>query len=320
VGAREFGIFLALVALCAVMAVASPAFLTELNIFNVMRGMSTIGIMAIGMTMVIVTGGIDLSIGSILAASSILCARLMYTEVTTPFMAFLIGLAFGGLLGLANATIITRLHVNPFITTLGMMTIARGLAYLFASGLEGTVASNVPLRDEAIAFLGNGYILQDTFLQRGIPFPVILMVVLVILFTLFLRFFVLGRQIYAVGSNEVAARLSGVPANRVKMFVYMLTGVLAALAGIMTAGLLRTAATNAGAEVALDVIAAVVIGGASLAGGQGTIFGAIIGAAIMAVVRNSFVLLQVPSYAQQITIGVVIIAAVSADWWRRRGR
>jgi ribose transport system permease protein len=318
--AREFGIFLALLALCAVMALASPAFLTELNIFNVMRGMSTIGIMAIGMTMVIVTGGIDLSIGSILAASSILCARLMYTEVTTPFMAFLIGLAFGGLLGLANATVITRLHVNPFITTLGMMTIARGLAYLFASGLEGTVASNVPMRDEAISFLGNGYVLQDTFLQRGIPFPVILMVVLVILFTLFLRFFVLGRQVYAVGSNEIAARLSGVPSSRVKLFVYSLTGVLAALAGIMTAGLLRTAATNAGSGIELDVIAAVVIGGASLAGGQGTIIGAIIGAAIMAVVRNSFVLLQVPSYAQQITIGVVIIAAVAVDWWRRRGR
>ena len=315
--AREFGIFLALIALCFIMAVLSPAFLTELNVFNVLRGMSTTGIMAIGMTMVIVTGGIDLSIGSILAASSILCARLMFTGVTTPFMAFLIGLAFGGLLGLANATIITRLHVNPFITTLGMMTIARGLAYLFASGLEGTVASNVPMRDEAISFLGNGYVLQDTFLQRGIPFPVILMAVLVILFTLFLRFFVLGRQVYAVGSNEIAARLSGVPANRVKMFVYMLTGVLAALAGIMTAGLLRTAATNAGAEVALDVIAAVVIGGASLAGGTGTILGAIIGAAIMAVVRNSFVLLQVPSYAQQITIGIVIIAAVAADWWRR---
>jgi ribose transport system permease protein len=318
--AREFGVFLALVILVVVMSLASPSFLTELNIFNVMRGMSTIGIMSIGMTMVIVTGGIDLSIGSILAASSILTARLMFTEATSPLVAVIIGLAFGGLLGLTNGLVITRLHVNPFITTLGMMTIARGIAYLFASGLQGTVASNVPMRDEAMSFLGNGYILQDTFLQRGIPFPVILMAVLVILFTLFLRFFVLGRQIYAVGSNEAAARLSGVPANRVKLFVYSLTGILAALAGIMTAGLLKTAATNAGTGVELDVIAAVVIGGASLAGGQGSILGAIIGAAIMAVVRNSFVMLQVPSYAQQITIGVVIIAAVAIDWWRRRGR
>lgn len=317
---REFGVLLALVVLVVAMSFLSPAFLTELNIFNVLRGMSTIGIMSIGITMVIVTGGIDLSIGSILAAASIMTARLIYTEVTTPWIAVLIGLGFGGVLGMVNGLVITRLRVNPFITTLGMLTVARGVTYLLASGLEGTVASNVPLRDEGVSFLGNGYVLQDTFLARGIPFPVILMIILVIIFTLFLRYTVLGRQIYAVGSNEIAARLSGVPANQVKLFVYTLTGVLSALAGIMTAGLLRTAATNAGSGIELDVIAAVVIGGASLSGGEGSIFGAIIGAAIMAIVRNAFVLLQFPSYAQAITIGVVIIAAVATDQWRRRQR
>jgi ribose transport system permease protein len=317
---REIGVLLALVILVMAMSLLSDAFLTELNIFNVLRGMSTIGIMSIGMTMVIVTAGIDLSIGSILAASSVITARLMFTEVTDPWTAVLLGLMFGGGLGMANGLIITKLKVNPFITTLGMMTIARGLTYLLASGLQGTVASNVPMRDPAVSFLGGGYVLQDTFLQRGIPFPVILMFILVIVFSLFLRNTVLGRQVYAVGSNEAAARLSGVPADRVKIFVYTLTGILCALAGIMTAGLLRTAATNAGVGIELDVIAAVVIGGASLAGGEGTIFGAIIGAAIMAVVRNAFVLLQFPSYAQQITIGVVIVAAVAIDRWRRRNR
>jgi ribose transport system permease protein len=317
---REIGVLLALVLLMILMSIASPSFLTELNIFNVLRGMSTIGIMSIGMTMVIVTGGIDLSVGSILAAASIMTARLMFTEAVDPWIAFLLGLGFGGLLGFTNGLVITRLKVNPFITTLGMMAVARGLTYLLASGLQGTVASNVPMRNEAVSFLGNGYILEGSFLQRGIPFPVILMFVLVILFTLFLRFTVLGRQIYAVGSNEAAARLSGVPADRVKLFVYALTGVLAALSGIMTAGLLRTAATNAGVGVELDVIAAVVIGGASLVGGEGTIIGAIIGAAIIAVVKNAFVLLQFPSYAQQVTIGVVIIAAVAIDRWRRRDR
>jgi len=317
---REIGVLLALVVLVIVMSLANPSFLTELNIFNVLRGMSTIGIMSIGVTMVIVTGGIDLSVGSVLAAASIMTARLMFTEVADPWLAFVLGLGFGGLLGFTNGMVITRLKVNPFIATLGMMTVARGLTYLLASGLQGTVASNVPMRNEAVSFLGNGYILQGGILERGIPFPVIIMFALVILFTLFLRYTVLGRQIYAVGSNEAAARLSGVPADRVKVFVYTLTGVLAALAGIMTAGLLRTAATNAGSGVELDVIAAVVIGGASLAGGEGTIIGAIIGAAIMAVVRNAFVLLQFPNYAQQITIGVVIIAAVAADRWRRRNR
>lgn len=317
---REIGVLFALIVLVIAMSVLSPSFLTELNVFNVLRGMSTIGIMSIGMTMVIVTGGIDLSVGSILAAASIMTARLIFTEVTDPWMAFLLGLGFGGLLGLINGLVITRLKVNPFITTLGMLTVARGLTYLLASGLQGTVASNVPLRHEGISFLGNGYVLQDTFLKRGIPFPVILMFALVIIFSLFLRYTVLGRQIYAVGSNEAAARLSGVPTARVKLFVYTLTGVLCALAGIMTAGLLRTAATNAGTGVELDVIAAVVIGGASLVGGEGTILGAIIGAAIIAIVQNAFVLLKIPSYAQQVTIGVVIIAAVAADQWRRRKR
>ena len=194
-----------------------------------------------------------------------------------------------------------------------MLSIARGLAYLLASGLQGTVASNVPMRDEAVNFLGSGYI-------GPVPVPVIEMFVLVIVFSLFLRSTVLGRQIYAVGSNEQAARLSGVPVNLVKLFVYTITGALAALAGIMTAGLLETSATNAGTGSELDVIAAVVIGGASLAGGEGTIIGSIIGAAIMAVLRNAFVLLQFPIYMQTISIGVVIILAVAIDQLRRRSR
>ena len=194
-----------------------------------------------------------------------------------------------------------------------MLSIARGLAYLLASGLQGTVASNVPMRDEAVNFLGSGYV-------GPVPVPVIEMIVLVIVFSLFLRSTVLGRQIYAVGSNEQGARLSGVPVNLVKLFVYTVTGALAALAGIMTAGLLETSATNAGTGSELDVIAAVVIGGASLAGGEGTIIGSIIGAAIMAVLRNAFVLLQFPIYMQTISIGVVIILAVALDQIRRRSR
>ncbi len=316
---REIGVLMALIVLVVAMSLLSESFLTELNVFNVLRGMSTIGIMSIGMTMVIVTAGIDLSVGSILAASSLLVARLIYTEVASPLPAFILGLGFGGLLGFANGLIITRLKVNPFITTLGMLSAARGITYLLASGLQGTVASNVPLRDEGLTFLGNGFV-QLPFLERGIPVPVILMFVLVIVFSLFLRYTVLGRQIYAVGSNEPAARLSGVPVDRVKVFVYTLTGVLCALSGVISAGLVQTAATNAGTGIELLVIAAVVIGGASLMGGEGTILGAIIGAAIMAVVRNAFVLLQFPNYAQQITIGTVIVVAVAFDQWRRRRR
>jgi ribose transport system permease protein len=310
---REFGVFLALVLLVVMMRFLTPYFWKPDNIFNVLRGMSTIGIMAIGQTMIIVTGGIDLSVGSVLAASAMLTARVMYLNAVPPWIAVLIGMGFGTLLGAINGLIITRIKVNPFITTLGMLSIARGLAYLLASGLQGTVASNIPMRDESVNFLGSGHI-------GPVPFPVILMFVLVVIFSLFLRNTVLGRQIYAVGSNEQAAHLSGVPVNLVKLFVYTITGALAALAGIMTSGLLGTSATNAGTGTELDVIAAVVIGGASLAGGQGTIIGSIIGAAIMAVLRNAFVLLQFPIYMQTISIGLVIILAVAIDQVRRRNR
>jgi ribose transport system permease protein len=167
------------------------------------------------------------------------------------------------------------------------------------------------MRNEAVNFLGAGYL-------GPVPFPVIEMFVVLILASLFLNHTVLGRQIYAVGSNEQAARLSGVNVERVRLFVYTLLGGLCAWAGVMNAGLLSTAATNLGVGNELDVIAAVVIGGASLAGGQGTVFGAIIGGAIMAVLRNAFVLLKLPIYMQTVAIGVVIILAVATDQLRRR--
>ncbi len=316
---RELGVLFALIVLVIAITTQTPYFFTSQNIFNVLRGMSTVGIMAIGMTMIIVTAGIDLSVGSVLAASAMLTARVMFTGIASPWGSVAIGLGFGMLLGLINGLIITKVRVNPFITTLGMLSIGRGTTLFLASNLQGTVASNIPMRDETVNFLGGGYI-ENVPLVGRIPFPVIEMFVLVIIFSLFMRYTVLGRQIYAVGSNETAARLSGVPVDRVKIFAYTITGFFCALAGIMNAGLLSTAAANAGQGTELDVIAAVVIGGASLSGGEGTIFGAIIGAAIMAVLRNAFVLLHFPSYMQTITIGIVIIVAVAVDQLRRRQR
>ena len=308
---REMGVFIALVILIVIMSFASPYFLNMQNIFNILRGMSTVGIMAIGMTMIIITGGIDLSIGSILAVSGMVTARILYHQFP-PFIALIGGFGMGFLVGAANGVIITKIKVNPFITTLAMLSIGRGLTYLLATGLQGAVASNIPMRNQAINFLGNGYI-------GPVPFPVIEMAALVLIFSLFLKHTVLGRQIYAVGSNLEAARLSGVNVDRVRIFVYLLTGGLCALAGIMDGGLLSTAATNAGMGKELDVIAGVVIGGASLAGGEGTIIGAIIGAAIMAILRNAFVLLHFSAYMQTIAIGVVIILAVSLDQLRKPG-
>lgn len=303
---REVNIFIALVGLVILMSLLSPYFLKTDNIFNVLRGMSTIGIMAIGQTMVIITGGIDLSVGSLMAVSSMLTARLLTIHDENAFMAVLGGLLFGLILGTINGLIITKFRINAFITTLGMLSIGRGLTYLLATGTRGGVASNIPMQNESIVFMGNGYL-------GPVPFPVIILLFLVILAAVFLKRTVLGRYIYAIGSNERSARLSGVPVNKVRVFVYAITGFFCVLAGIIVTGRLSTAATNIGIGNELDVIAAVVIGGASLQGGEGTVTGAIIGATIMAIVRNAFVLLHIPNHFQTITIGIVIIMAVGLD-------
>ncbi len=303
---REVNVLLALILMIMIMSVASPYFLKQDNVFNVLRGMSTIGIMAIGQTMVIITGGIDLSVGSLMAASSMLTARFITVYGGNAFLAVICGLAFGLLLGSVSGLIITRFRINPFITTLGMLSIGRGLTYLLATGVKGSVASNIPMQNKSIIYLGNGYL-------GPIPFPVVILLILVILATLFLNRTVPGRYIYAVGSNERSARLSGVPVNRIRVFVYAVSGLFCALAGIILTGRLSTAATNIGIGNELDVIAAVVIGGASLQGGEGTVTGAIIGATIMAIVRNAFVLLHIPNHFQTITIGVVIVLAVGLD-------
>lgn len=307
---RESGVFVALIVLCIIMSFASQYFLKPENIFNVLRSMSTIGIMAIGMTMVIVGGGIDLSVGSVAAVSAMVTARQMTYGGWSPWVAFSTGILVGLLCGGVNGVVITRLKVPPFIATLGMYSVARGLTFAASWGLQGAVASNIPMRNPQVNFLGGGYVGE-------VPFPVIEMAILVLVSTWFLGQTVLGRQIYALGSNEQAARLSGVRISQVRLFVYTITGGLSALAGIMSAGLLSTAATNLGTGAELDVIAAAVIGGASLAGGEGSILGAIIGAAIMAVIRNAFVLLKMPIYMQSVTIGVVIVLAVVLDQFRK---
>ena len=309
---REMGVFLVLVLLCIIMGFASPYFWKPQNIFNILRNMSTIGIISIGMTMIIITGGIDLSVGSMVGAAGMVTARMMYMGMN-PLLAVIFGFAFGFLLGAVNGLLITRVIVPPFIATLGMMSVARGLTYFFATGIKGAVASNVPLTHPVVGFMGGGYI-------GPIPFPVIEMVVLVIIFQWFLSNTVIGRQIYAVGSNAEAARLSGVNSDNIQIFVYTLTGGFCAMSGIISAGLLSTAATNAGTGTEMDVIAAVVIGGASLSGGEGSIRGAVVGAAIMAVIKNAFVLLHLPAFVQTITLGVVVVLAVAADGLRKKGQ
>ena len=306
---REAGTVAALAALCVAMSLASPYFFTLRNIFNVLQGMSTIGIMAIGATMVLVAGGLDLSVGSVMALGAVLTARLMTYDGLNPWLASAAGLGAGLAFGLLNGVLVTRARIIPFIATLGTLSVGRGLAYLFATGQAG-VASNVPMRDASVGFLGAGYI-------GPVPMPVILMLILGVIAALFLGNTVLGRQIYAVGSNLRAARLCGISVDRVQVFTYVVAGGLSALAGVIATGLLSTASTNLGQGVELDVIAAAVIGGTSLSGGEGSVVGTLVGAAIMAVVRNAFVLLGMPLHFQTMIIGIVILLAVGLDRRRR---
>jgi len=305
---RELGTLGALVVLCIALSLASPYFFTLRNIFNVLQGMSTIGIMAIGATMVLVAGGLDLSVGSVMALGAVVTARLMTYEGVNPWLAAIAGLAVGLAFGWFNGLLITRAHIVPFIVTLGTLSVGRGLAYLFATGPAG-VASNVPMRDSSVGFLGAGYV-------GPVPMPVIVMLALLAAAAIFLGRTVLGREIYAVGSNARAAHLCGINVDRVQCFTYVVAGGLSALAGIISTGLLSTASTNLGAGVELDVIAAAVIGGTSLSGGEGSVVGTVLGAGIMAVVRNAFVLLGMPLHLQTMIIGLVILLAVGLD--RRR--
>lgn len=305
---RELGTLAALIILCVALSLASPYFFTLRNIFNVLQGMSTIGIMAIGATMVLVAGGLDLSVGSVMALGAVVTARLMTYDGVNPWLAAVAGIVVGLAFGWLNGLLVTRAHIVPFIVTLGTLSVGRGLAYLFATGQTG-VASNVPMRDAGVGFLGAGYI-------GPVPMPVIIMLALVVAAATFLGSTVLGREIYAVGSNLRAAHLCGINVDGVQRFTYIAAGGLSALAGIISAGLLSTASTNLGAGVELDVIAAAVIGGTSLSGGEGSVVGTVLGAGIMAVVRNAFVLLGMPLHLQTMIIGLVILLAVGLD--RRR--
>ncbi|KJS50570.1 ABC transporter permease [Desulfosporosinus sp. BICA1-9] len=298
-----FGIVMILLVMCTFIAVLSDKFLTTDNLLSVFRAFSFVAIMAIGECLVIITGGIDLSVSSIFAFSGVISAMAMVQWGLPVPLAIMIGMAAGVAFGFANGIFITKLKLPPFIATLGILSIARGLSYGITGGYP------IPDFPASFKFIGQGYI-------GIIPFPVILLILLGIIFSIFLRSTVFGRRIYAIGGNEEAARVSGINTDRTKIIVYCLSGLLAGIAGMATAARLGVAQSTAGMGYELDTIAAVIIGGTSVSGGVGTVFGAIIGAAIMGVLRNGLILLNVSAYWQQTVIGCVIILAVSADQLR----
>lgn len=305
---KELNIFLALLVLCIFLSTQSDVFLTSNNLLGVARAFSLTAIVAIGQTMVILTGGIDLSVGSVLAFSGITTAMLLAGGSPLALAmagGFLVGMGFG----LANGLLITKVGLPPFIATLGMLSVGRGLVYVLTNATPITVS-----RDHAFLIqLGQGYV-------GVVPVPVIIMVIVTIVATIFLTQSTLGRYIYAVGGNEEAARLAGINVTLVKITVYVISSTLAALAGMILVARLISAQPSAGLGFELPVIAASIIGGTSLMGGEGTVLGAVLGAAIMGILDNGMVLLGVNVYAQQAVIGSVILLAVSIDMWQKRRR
>ncbi len=298
---------LGLLAIYALLVVAlsllSPYFLSVGNFLNILVAVSTIGIMAVAMTMVIVSGGIDLSIGSVVALAGVAVAQLSHRMPISA--AVLAALLVGLVVGLFNGLAITRAGINPLIATLGTLSIARGLAFVSSGGLTQTV------RDEGFGFLGRGYLL-------GVPFPALVMALLFLAAGWALQSTVFGRSIYAVGGNREASRLAGLPVRRLQMAVYLISGLGAALGGVFLASQLGAGAPQAAAGIELSVIAAVILGGTSLSGGKGTIGGTLLGVLILGTLNNGLTLLNVSSYYQEVARGAVLLLAVGLDQLRVR--
>ena len=306
---RELNILSVLILVGIVISIFSPYFLTTNNLMGVFRSFSLVGIMSIGMMLVIITGGIDLSVGSVMGLSSLMTA-LAFQHGLGPLPAVLSGLCAGLIVGAFNGFLITWIQLPPFIATLGTLSIGRGLMYIITKGVPLT--PDVP---DSFTFIGQGYF-------GFVPVPVVIMLLLTVCFSILMRRTRFGRHVYATGGNEVAARLSGVRTHRVKFTVYALSGLIAALAGVVSFSRFVSAEPASGFGAELDVIAAAAIGGASLSGGVGSVEGAIIGAALAGIITNGVVLLNIDTYAQQAITGCVILIAVSIDIWRvrRKGR
>jgi ribose transport system permease protein len=307
---KRFQSIIALLVLCIILGILTDKFFTAANGLNVLRQVAVNICIATGMTLIVLTGGIDLSVGSVLALCGAVSAGLLKNGVQFPSADLYIGftilgamlaaIIIGSLIGLFNGFAITSFKVPPFVATLAMLTIARGFTMLYTAGHP---ISNL---GESFAYIGTGSLL-------GIPVPVWIAALVVLLATFITQKTKLGRYIYAIGGNETAARLSGIRINKVKLIVYSIGAALAALGGVIVTSRLDSAQPNAGISYELDAIAAVVIGGTSLNGGKGTVLGTVTGAVIIGVLNNGLVLLNVSPFWQQVVKGGVILLAVIID-------
>ena len=305
-GNQNLGTILALIILMVFVSILNPTFLQANNLMNLMRQLIINGFIALGMTFVILTGGIDLSVGSTLAVTSAIFAGLLQNGMNT-ILAILIALGLGLILGLINGFLITKGKLAPFIVTLATMTIFRGLTLVYTDGRP--IAG--PKDNFAFQFLGKGQFF-------GVPFQVILFALAFLILWTILNKTALGRKIYAVGGNEKASFISGINIDKVKISVYVISSLMAVLSGLVLTSRLNSAQPTAGVAYEMDAIAAVVLGGTSMAGGSGSLTGTLIGILILGVLNNGLNLLGVSSFYQQIVKGIVILIAVLID--RKRNK
>lgn len=298
----ELTTVIALIILMAVITIINSNFLTANNLLNLLLQVTSNALIAFGMTFVILTGGIDLSVGSILALSSALTAGLLGSGMSVT-LAILISLILGCILGMMNGLLISYGKLAPFIVTLATMTIFRGATLVYTNGNPITKG----LSDTFLfQFLGQGYIV-------GIPFPVIIMFIVFIVLYVLIHKTAFGKSVYAIGGNEKAAYISGVKLNKVKIIIYSISGIMASISGLIITSRLSSAQPTAGASYEMDAIAAVVLGGTSLSGGKGRILGTLIGALIIGVLNNGLNIIGVSAFWQQVVKGVVILIAVLID-------
>lgn len=283
-----------------ILSIISNNFLTTSNLLNVVRQIAINGILAIGMTIVCLTGGIDLSVGSIVALSGIITAGILRDYNAPTALIVVIAIAVGGVMGLYNGYFVAYWNAAPFVVSLSMMTIARGMTYVYS---DGRPISNLP---ERFLVLGKGSIL-------GIPLPTVILILVFVLASVMLTKLKFGRYIYAVGGNEHAAMVSGINVKRIKMMVYVLSGMACGIAAIILTARVSAGLPTAGNGYELDAIAATVIGGTSLSGGRGRLWGTMVGAILLGIVNNGLDLLNVSSFYQQIIKGLIILGAILID-------
>ncbi|KAA3655744.1 MAG: ribose ABC transporter permease [Chloroflexi bacterium] len=302
---RRYSVFLILIGIGLIFAFGSERFLTTSNLLNVALQTSIVAIVAIGMTFTILTAGIDLSVGSVMALCGALAAGLAVRQEMGTFPAILIALAVGGLIGAVNGLLIVKGKMPPFVATLAMMAVARGITLVYT---EGRPISGI---DEQFTALSSAEVL-------GITMPVIIMLVVLLIAYLTLRYTKFGNYVYSTGGNEEISRLAGITTQWVTLWVHVISGVTAALGGVLLVARLWSAQPNAAVGAELDAIAAPVLGGVSLFGGVGSVVGTVVGAFILGILSNGLNLMGVPSFYQQVIKGVVLILAIVLDLLTKR--